>query len=450
MNIVILGCGTIGSYIASILATEEHDIFIIDKSEHKLRKIATKLDVSTVCASLSDWRILEELVECNPDFFLAMTDDDEKNLSACSIAKNLGYPCTICRIGDVSYLNKSRLDFGRIFFVDHFLAVNDIVAYDMLKSMVASFDCIKEEFSHGAIQMRNVTLPDNFALEKRPLAQWVLPKDVIFALIQRFDKESDEYEVIFPHGDTNLAKHDSVTLIGSLRGIKETYTLLEIDDHTPQDVMVVGGGVIGISLAKILVQNGINVKIIEKKKERCDLIAAKIPEAVVIHHEVKDSHIFLSEGIEKCAVAVATADDNTNLLLSALAKEVGALSVVSIISDISLIPIFKKLAIDYVISEQIKISNKILALVYAKNVITVKSIAGNAACVIEVKASGKSKLIGIPLHDLQSYLPKDMLVCLVENKGHMFVAKGSQIISEGDKVILITSPKNVSKVEALF
>ena len=122
MSIVIVGAGDVGLYLAQILSKEEHNIILIDKDSKKLQQASNLLDVATRTGSGTDWQLLDDLLELSPTLFIALTDDDETNLVACSIAKNLGYPRTIARVHDNRYLNRTRLDFSRIFEVDYFIS----------------------------------------------------------------------------------------------------------------------------------------------------------------------------------------------------------------------------------------------------------------------------------------------------------------------------------------
>ena len=89
MNIVILGAGKIGAYLASVLSKEEHNVTIIDKELQSLERVSKESDVATIYDDIAHWKILDDLIESKPDLFIAMTGNDETNLTACNIAKKL-------------------------------------------------------------------------------------------------------------------------------------------------------------------------------------------------------------------------------------------------------------------------------------------------------------------------------------------------------------------------
>jgi len=117
MNIVILGAGKTGSYVASILSEEEHNVIVIDKDAKALETAVRRSDVASIHATAPSYELFEDLMEHKPHLFFAATGDDETNLVCCSIAKNLGFPKTVARVQSRDYLSNAKLDFSRLFFV---------------------------------------------------------------------------------------------------------------------------------------------------------------------------------------------------------------------------------------------------------------------------------------------------------------------------------------------
>ena len=115
MNVVILGAGKIGSYVAKTLSEEGVNVILIDRDPEALERVSRESEVATIHASAPNWSLFEDLIERKPDLFFAATGNDETNLVSCSIAKNLGFPKTVARVQAREYLNPVHLDFGRLF-----------------------------------------------------------------------------------------------------------------------------------------------------------------------------------------------------------------------------------------------------------------------------------------------------------------------------------------------
>ncbi len=199
MNIVILGAGNIGSYLASVLSEEGHDVIIVDKDYKALERVSMASDVATRVGSGTDWRLLEEIKDFSPDFFIAVSSDDETNLASCAVAKNLGYPKTIARVRGSGFLDNRRLDFQKLFFVDHILGTERIIAEDIFKCILNPGNLAVENFAHGAVQMRTIVIPDNYAERGKSLAQAHLNDDLLIGLIRR-KIEGEKKTIIFPKG----------------------------------------------------------------------------------------------------------------------------------------------------------------------------------------------------------------------------------------------------------
>lgn len=459
MNIVILGAGDIGSYLASILSKEEHNVTIIDKDAPTLAKLASESDVATIYGDVSRWKILDDLMETQPDLFIAMTGNDETNLTACSIAKNLGYPYTISRIKEMGFLSRSRLDFSRLFYVDHFIAAEILSAHDILKSIINPEDLAIENFAHGAIQMRTIIVPTSWKKHDIPLSELELPEELIISLIRRniseeqaLDEEQHYKEkIIFPHGDDFIIPGDEVTVIGETKMMYHLHEIFKTPHKTVQSVVIVGGTEVALHIGKILERLNIKVKIIEKEQDRCHELAELLPESTIINHDGADINFLINEQVQDVGVFIAsTNEDRSNVFLSLLAKEIGCKKIFALISDISLAPVLREQNILFTVSERVNISNRILSIIMEKTVISIASLCDNQAKVIEVKVSPHSPLVGIQLSDLSSRLPKDLLIAAIENKGRVMIGKGNRIISPYDTIIVITSPENLHRLHEFF
>ncbi len=119
----------------------------------------SRSDIATLCGEGTKVSLLEKPLESGPASFVAMTGSDETNLVACSIAKHLGYERTIARVRDENFQERGRIDFGRLFFVDHFIDSELLAAHGILKNLLYPEDVSMEHFAHGNIQMRSLKVP---------------------------------------------------------------------------------------------------------------------------------------------------------------------------------------------------------------------------------------------------------------------------------------------------
>ncbi len=455
MNIVILGAGEIGSYLAQVLAQEQHSVTLIDKDPIILEKVSEKTDVATLLGYGSRWKILDALIENEPDLFIAMTGDDETNLVSCAIAKNLGYPKTVSRVKEIGFLARSRLDFGRLFYVDHFIGAEVLAANDILKSITNPEDLAIENFAHGAIQMRTIIVPERWKKTDVPLNALDLPEEMIIGLIKRKKKDptSDKFieKIIFPHGADHIEIGDEITVFGETKFMQDIHNFFKIAQKKAKSVVIVGGSAVGVRLAHILELRNIHVKIIEQDENRCKEITDLLPKSTIINEDGKNLDFFASEQVSDVdAFITCTNRDEENFLIASIGKYIGCKKVISLISNTSFASILKSLDIKYAVSERVNIANRILSIIHEEKIISIASLCDNKAKVLEIKVSEDCELVGIPLSELSAKLPKNLIICAIENRGRVMIGKGNRIISPGDTLILNTSPEILPGLQDLF
>jgi len=450
MNIVILGAGIIGSYLARTLSQEEHNVVVIDRDPKALERLSRSADIATRLGSGTDWKLLEELTEISPELFIALSSDDETNLAACAIAKNLGFPKTVARIRKNCFLDHRRLDFGRLFFVDHILGTEMIVAHDIFKCIINPGNFAVENFAHGAVQMRTVVIPDHFSQAGKPLAQIHLDDKLLVGLIRRKISGGKE-EIIFPRGQDLLLPGDEATLIGDTRVMHHLHEIFAVPKKIVQSAVVVGGAGTAIHVCGLLEKQKIDVKIIEPDEEKCRQLARLFPSAVVLNHDGTDLSFLQEERVQNADVIVAcTPSQETNILIAALAREAGCKEVIAVVSDESFFPLLQKLQIHYTLSEQASIAQRIYAILRDDAVVSVASLYDNQAKIMEVKISSESDVVGSLISDISSALPQNFLIALIENRSGITIPKGGSVLSPGDTAIVICSPENIKDVEKIL
>ncbi len=454
MNIVILGAGRIGQYLAKILSKEEHNVIVIDKDNLSLQNIERSTDVATFHGYGATVKTLEELLESEPTHFIALTGSDETNLVAASIAKNLGYPITIARVKEIEFLTRSRLNFSKMFFVDHFISIEVLTAYNILKSIMNPQDLALESFAHGSIQMRTVVIPNSWNQSHIPIKNLSLPQEMIISVIRRKEIDNDDNEkenIIFPHGEDHIQVNDEVTIIGENSCMQQVHYLFQTPEKQIKSVIIAGGSPVALHLAHILENMQVHVTIIEQDEKKCQQLADVFKKAVIIHHDAMDLNFLLEEQVHNTSAFIAcTAHDDSNLLISLLAKQAGCKQVHALVSDIDLAPLLRSFNIHFSVSEKISISNRILSLIHEQSISSIASLYDNQAKVVELKVSQDSELIGIPIYELSKKLPKNLLIAAIENRGHVMIGKGTRILSPGDTIIIITSPEHMHELQELF
>lgn len=450
MNIVILGAGNIGSYLASVLSEEGHNVIVIDHDEKVLEKLGRSADVATRCGSGTDWKLLKEIKGISPHFFIAMSSDDETNLVACRIAHHLGYPKTVARIRQNSFLDHQQIDFNQLFSVDHIIGTERIVAHDIFRCLINPGNLAVENFAHGAVQMRTLVVPDRFSEQNKPLAQVRLFENLLVGLIHRKQKGGD-YAIIFPKGQDVLLPGDEVTLVGKTAEMRHLHEIFGKQSKTVHSVVIAGGSGVAMHLVQLLLEQKIKVKIIEQDENKCALIARRFPAAVVLNHDATDLHFLKEEEVANADVFIAcTQSQETNILAAILGRQAGCQEVVALVADESTAPLLQAFQIAYAPSERLSITRRIKVILDDEMLVALASLYENQANILEIKISGDSSLIHRPIAELSSVLPKNFLVAMIKNKYGVVIAKGNSVLVPGDTAIVICDAVGVKMIKSMF
>jgi trk system potassium uptake protein TrkA len=124
-----------------------------------------------------------------------------------------------------------------------------------------------QSFAGGKVQLFELKVEDSFPFINQQLKAIIFKYPILVAAIFRNDK------IIIPDGEEKITVGDNLYVL-----IKKDYFegLNEIFNEKPlnmQNVLILGGGRIGIQTALILAKLGINTKLIERDKEKCEKIA---------------------------------------------------------------------------------------------------------------------------------------------------------------------------------
>ncbi len=444
-TIVIIGAGNIGSFVATLLSKEEYNVILVDRDRKRLELVSWNLDIATRVGFGTDWQLLEDLLEQSPTLLIALTDDDETNIIACSIAKQLGYPRTIARVKEARYLNRTRLDFSHLFHIDHFVGPELLVASEIYKYILSPGSVAIENFMHGAVQMRTLQVSDRWQKYRVPLSELDLPEGIMVGLILR------ENQVIFPHGAEVILPGDQVTFIGQIEAVIKVHEFIGLPQSESKSVVIVGGSLIGLHLSKMLESQEIGVRLLEEDYDRCVSLSEALPNTTIMNHNALDLDFLNAEKMGEASVFVAcTKSDERNMMSALLGKEAGCQDVVAVVSNPSYTPLVNRLGITHSVSMRLLVSDHILSQIFAGTVTSLISLYENKAEVMEISVSQDARVVGIPLSELGPLLPKDVLVALIQNRGRIMVAKGNTVISPGDTVIVIADPKHVPEFEKIF
>ncbi|HIM57718.1 MAG TPA: Trk system potassium transporter TrkA [Gammaproteobacteria bacterium] len=452
MKILILGAGQVGSSLAKYLCSDnENDITVIDKDEANLSSLQRHLDIKTVCGHASYPNILEKADIRNMDMVIAVTKSDEDNMLACQMAHTLyQVDKKIARVRTAEYRHRKELFSDDAIPIDFVITPEGLVT-NYIKRVVEEPGAEQVfEFENGLVQLVETRAYAGTPIVGHPIKELHehLPK-----IRMRIVSLYRNGRAIPAYGDTVIKDGDRVYFVTKKSSVSKVLKEFRRLDKTYKNIIIAGGGHVGLSLAKHL-EKSHRVRIIEMNKDRVAQIADQLEDALVLHGNASDEELLLEEGIESADLFLALTDsDEINVIVSILAKRLGAYKTVALVKR----NVYEDLAeqsedVDMVISPDQITTSGILAHIRKGDTMLVHSLRQGKAEAIEVIVHGDqahSNVVGKTIEALN--LPEGVVVGSVVRNNDVIMGSRKLAIKEGDHVLIVLSDMSkIHEVEALF
>jgi len=450
MKIIILGAGQVGSSVAANLVNEDNDITLVDINPSALQSISERFDLRTITGVASHPSILEKAGAKDAEMILAVTNCDEINMIACQVAYTLFHtPTKIARIREIEYLKNHPLFAQEALPVDVLISPDRLVTEQIQKLIKHPGALQVLDFADGKAQMVVIKASYSGVLEGlslRELKEKLKDIEYKIAIIYSSGKP------IIPNADTIIKTNDEIFFVSSQKSMNKLLQQIRIKDKPLKNIMISGGGNIGLRLAESL-ENEYKIKLLELDSKKASHAAEKLKNTIVLHGDATDEELLNEENIDGSDVFCAlTNHDEVNIISSMLAKRLGARKVMALINRAAYVDLVQSNTIDIAISPQQATIGSLLAHVRKGDVVLVHSLRRGAAEAIEAIAHGNessSKVVGKRIQDID--LPQGTTIAAIVRDDNVLMAKKKTIIETNDHLILILSnKKHVKKVESLF
>ena len=439
LNIIIVGCGNVGTTLVAELSKEGNNVTVIDRDGEAVSTITGTYDVMGFHGNGASYGLLKEAGIDDADLFIAVTESDELNLLCCTVAGRIKECSTIARVRDPEYsreLNYLRERLGLTMIINPEFET----ASEMLKilSMPAALEV--NTFFNGFAEIVKIKVEPKSLLDGITVADFSKKTKgaVLFAAIERDDTVS------IANGNFRFEEGDIVSFVAPRRGAKERLRLLGLPDDTIHDCLIVGGSESAYYLAKSLSASGIKVTIIERDEKRCNELSALLPDCVIINADGSDENILREEGLLSVdAFVPQTGIDEENIILTLHAKRCSEAKVVTKINRAFFSDVIKDLDLGSVIFPRIITTEAIVAYARARraskdsNIESLYHLYNGRVEAIEFLIRNESRITGVPLMSLP--LDRGVLIALIERDGNFIFPKGNDTLEVNDSVMVVTT-----------
>jgi trk system potassium uptake protein len=444
MKIVIVGAGAVGFDLARTLSRRDHDVIIIEKEPRKANRVQEQLDCRIVIGNGANPHFLTEVGMKDCDLFASVTDKDEVNIISCLTAHRLGAGTKVARVRSADYYRDDHLVLDGID-----LAINpELEAIRTVKQLLfetAASDV--HEFAAGRVRVVGARVAEDSPVAGISLAEIESKLGSRWALVITVVRDG---ETLIPRGDTIIQPSDQVYVAGSKVAVDRALSYVQAPKPQLKNVMIVGANQVGIRLAGDLQQLGLNVKLIDRNKEKCQNATDLLHGVLVLHGDGTDVELLKSEGVEEIDGFVSVSkEEETNLMACLLANFHGARKTICRVNRPNYVPLLPLLGVDAAVSPRLSASDAIARFVKRGSVVSTHSLGFSGSEILQLHLSSGCKCLGKPLATLS--FPRTAVIGAVLNKnGRVITPRGDTVLSEGDEVVVFSLPDGVADVEKFF
>jgi trk system potassium uptake protein TrkA len=447
MRTIVVGAGEVGFDVAHLLALEQHDVTVIDVENDVLQKVREKLDVMTIQGNGTSAVVLEEAGIRDADMLIAVTAIDEVNLIACMMADRLGVPTTVARTRSDELARTHSVLEAEDFGIDVVIHPEESAAAEVSRLIQRAGATDLLTFCDGHLNLVGMRLDEDAPVVGKTLRDVVVEHPELDFRVQAIVRG---LHTVLPGGDEVLRANDQVFVLTRPKYVTPVARVMGKGDISMNNVMILGGSRVGAGVAERLCEHGgMRIKLIEPDHDTAERLAERLSDVLVLQGDPTDMDLLVREGLGDMDACVAVGgDEESNLVACLMAKHLGVYKTVGLLSKVAYIPISQAIGLDAAVSKKLAVSREIRRYLRGKHVLSVATVHGLDAEVLEIKAEPGSKATKKALRDLD--LPRGLIISAVEHTDRTEVATGDTHIEPGDTAIVFVLPQNVDAAEKLF
>ncbi len=437
MKVFVIGAGQVGFAIVEALHAA-HELTVLDTEPSRLAALAERYDLATIEGDGTSRQDLVRAGVQDADLVIACTSRDEVNLVAGMFARAEAKKATaVIRTSNVEYVELWRagqldVDFVVCSELETAHAISRIIGVPAARQT--------DVFAGGQVQIVEFDVQEGTSAETvgAPLRDAALPPDSKVAAIIRGDR------MLLPGGNDRIEPGDRIVVIGSPQAAQEWSGLLAPGEGTVRDVVIYGAGRVGTAIARVLLEQGIDVRLIEASRERARVVAEALPQVRVYHATGVDPDFLEREHIGDADAAIfAMRDDAKNLYAASLAEVHGVQFTIGIAHEPISVVAFEQGGIDVSVNPRMVTAEEIIRFAHDPRTQQVALLEGNRYEVLDVTLKDTSEYIGKRFKDMPV---RGALIGAVVRDGDALFPHRDDVLHAGDRVIVFTEAADAPRV----
>ena len=451
MKIVIIGDGKVGYKLAKQLSEENYDVVLVDNNAKKLKDTINRLDIFCIAGDGVSADVQKEADVPHADLVIACASTDEVNMLSCLIAKRLGAKHTIARVRNPIYYEQIdilREDLRLSMTINPELTVANEIARVLIFPSASKV----ETFVKGRVELVEVPVRAGNPMIGVTLAE-VYKKmqiKILVCAVQRGDV------VYIPDGSFVAQEGDKLHIASSHKELVEFFKAIGSKKTRIKKVIIGGCGRVGFYLAKRLCTMGMEVKVIEQRRDCCEELCEQLPKVTVIHGDATNHDLLIEESVQEADAFIAlTGVDEENIITGLFAKTQGVNKIVAKVNEDSRAKMVEGLGIDTIVSAKTTTADAIMSYVRARqnsytsaNVETMYRLVDDRVEALEFIIKEKTRYTGVPLKNLK--LKRNNLIACIARNREIIIPSGNDYMQVGDSVVIVTRDKKVQDIRDIL
>lgn len=448
MNIIIVGAGDVGSYLAMALSEQNHNITIIESDSSLIQTLDEQINAKFINDNGATARALRTANVEDADYVLAMTTNDAANLVCCSIAKALGAKSTIARIHHETYSDTDVFNYQLQFGADNLINPEALCAIILAKAIRNPGKMAVESLVRGKVEVVQIEASPLSKLIDLPLKNISFPKNLRIGYIHKNNI------LTIPKSDTIIQAGDLVTLFGTPDTIFDFKPQLNPNSESnSRDITLYGGTETAIMLAKMLSLSRFKIRFIEENQAICESLSQEFPNATIIQGDAKSLRLLEEEQIGKSDFFIAcTKNDEDNIMTCLQVKRLGAKHIQLVVNKIDYEPVLNQisaaLGAELAVSPREATVNELLKNISTEPIIELSSLTDGKTKIVKVSIPNDWPLSKRKIKDIIWPSPS-VIVCLI-HKYRATLPNAEDTVLAGDTLIIIIDESNIESLRNLL
>ena len=444
MRIIIAGAGAVGTHLARLLVQENHDIILMDEEKERLSNIKDNVELLAQVGNCNSLKALYDANVKNTDLFIAVTPEESKNITACMLASNMGAKKTLARIDNYEYLLPKNIEFFQKLGIDSMIYPEMMAAREIESALRNPWTRNWWELSNGSIILSGAKIRENAPISNRYIHE-LTPENKKFHIVAI--KRNNN--TIIPTGKDQVLPEDILYFTTLRKNVADLPVIMGKTSFETKNIIIMGGSRIALQTVNYLPDN-INVKIVEKDRERAEFLVEKTPSNVTVFlGDGRDTELLVNEGINEADAFLAlTANSEANILACIAAKQHGVKKTIAEVENLDYISLAEKFDIGTIINKKLIAASKIYELLLKADASNIKNLVFANANVGEIIARPNSKVTKKLIKNLR--LPTDITFGALIRNGEPMLIDGETLIEPYDQVVVFFLNRSMKSIEEYF